>query len=369
VKTEGNKAVLWTGDNPLELENGGRIGPVEAAYETYGRLNDEKTNAILVLHAFSGSAYASGHKKGEEKPGWWDSMIGAKKAFDTDKYFIICSNVVGGCSGTTGPSSINPATGKPYGLEFPAVTINDMVDVQKRLVDNLGIKKLLSIAGGSMGGMQALAWMVKYPEMINSSIVIAASHKHSPQQIAFHEVGRQAIMADPDWMGGDYYGKSVPAKGLALARMLGHITYMSEQSMEEKFGRQRKSGASEFKFNADFEVEHYLRYRGDSFVKRFDANSYLYLSKAMDKFDASKARPLESALKGHEYKTMVISFTSDWLYPSSHSKEIVKACKKSGVDATYCEIDSKYGHDAFLLETEQQSHLIGHFLEKVRKGI
>lgn len=369
MKFKENKAILWTGDNPLELESGASIGPVEVSYETYGNLNEDKSNAVLILHAFSGSAYAAGHKKGEDKTGWWDSIIGAKKAFDTDKYFIVCSNVLGGCSGTTGPSSIDPRTGKPYGLNFPSITINDMVEVQKRLVDNLGIKRLLSVSGGSMGGMQALAWMVKYPDSINSAIVIAASHKHSPQQIAFHEVGRQAIMADPDWMEGGYYGKSLPAKGLALARMLGHITYMSEQSMEEKFGRQKKTIPTGFKFNADFEVEHYLRYRGDSFVKRFDANSYLYLSKAMDNFDASGGRPLEDALKGHDHKALIISFTSDWLYPPSHSKEIVKACKKAGIDTTYCEVDSIYGHDAFLLETQEQSHLIKHFLEKVRKDI
>lgn len=369
MKIEENKAILWTGDNPLELESGGSIGPVEVSYETYGNLNEDRSNAVLILHAFSGSAYAAGHKKKEDKPGWWDSIIGAKKAFDTDKYFVICSNVLGGCSGTTGPSSIDPRTDKPYGLNFPSITINDMVEVQKRLVDNLGIKRLLSVSGGSMGGMQALAWMVKYPDSINSSIVIAASHRHSPQQIAFHEVGRQAIMADPNWNGGNYYDKSVPAKGLAIARMVGHITYMSEQSMEEKFGRQRKDKGQPFKFNADFEVEHYLRYRGDSFVKRFDANSYLYISKAMDQFDASKGKTLESALKGHKYKTMVISFNSDWLYPSHHSKEIVKACKRAGVDVTYCDIDSKYGHDAFLLETEDQEHLIKHFLDKVRKDL
>ncbi len=369
MRTEAKKAVLWTGDNPLKLESGDSLGPVEVVYETYGTLNEDRLNAILILHAFSGSAYAAGHKKEEDKPGWWDSMIGAKKAFDTDKYFIICSNVLGGCAGTTGPLSQNPSTGRPYGLDLPSITINDMVRVQKRLVDNLGIKRLLSVAGGSMGGMQALAWMADHPDSINSAIVIAASHKHSPQQIAFHEVGRQAIMADPDWMEGDYYGKSIPAKGLALARMIGHITYMSEQSMEEKFGRQTKQAGDKFKFTADFEVEHYLRYKGDSFVKRFDANSYLYLTKAMDRFDASGGKPLENALKGHKYKALVISFNSDWLYPSGHSKEIVKACKKAGVDATYCELDSKYGHDAFLLETKEQSHLIKHFLEKVRKDI
>ena len=292
-------------------------------------------------------------------------MIGPGKAFDTDKYFVICSNVIGGCKGSTGPSSTNPATGKPYGLSFPFVTIGDIVNAQTRLLDHLGIERLLSVAGGSMGGMQVLEWMVSHPDRLVSAIPIATAIKHSPQQIAFNEVGRQAIMADPNWHGGDYYGRSLPAAGLAVARMIGHITYMSDKSMAEKFGRRFKDERQFFKFTADFEVEGYLHYRGRSFVDRFDANSYLYITKAIDLFDASRGKKLGEMLKGTSTKVLVIAFKSDWLYPAYQSQEIVRACKLAGLDATYCEVDSSYGHDAFLLETEEETHLVKHFLERV----
>lgn len=340
----------------LKLESGEWFGPVDIAYETYGSLNKEKSNAILILHALTGDAHAAG---------WWDSMIGQGRTFDTDKYFIICSNVLGGCRGSTGPSSINPKTQKPYGLDFPLISIGDMVNGQKLLIDYLGIEKLLSVVGGSMGGMQVLSWLVNYPEKIHSAIPIATAISHSPQQIAFNEVGRQAIMADPDWKSGNYYEGLPPAKGLAVARMIGHITYMSDESMAEKFGRQKKNHDKPFKFTADFEVEGYLRYRGDNFVKRFDANSYLYITKAMDNFDASGNKPFQEALEGLKVKVLVIAFKSDWLYPAYQSKEIVKSCKLSGVNTTYCEIDSTYGHDAFLLEAAEESHLIKHFLKRV----
>lgn len=349
----------------LNLESGDKLGPITLAYETYGQLNAERSNAVLILHALSGDAHAAGFHEGDKDPGWWDSMIGPGKAFDTDKYFVICSNVLGGCKGSTGPSSINPKTGKPYALDFPIVSINDIVAAQKRLIDYLGIKKLLSVSGGSMGGMQALAWLTQYPAKILSSIPIATTLKHSPQQIAFNEVGRQAVMADENWKSGNYYGAEPPSKGLAVARMIGHITYMSDKSMEEKFGRQKRKEVKNFKFTADYEVEGYLRYRGDNFVKRFDANSYLYVTKALDNFDASRGRHIQEIFKEVKAKVLVIAFKSDWLYPAYQSKEIVKACKLSGVDVTYCEIDSTYGHDAFLLETEQETHLIKHFLKKV----
>lgn len=349
----------------LALENGERLGPVRIAYETYGRLNAQKTNAVLIEHAFSGDAHAAGLHKGALKPGWWDSMIGPGRAFDTDKYFIICSNVLGGCGGSTGPSSINSKTGKPYALDFPLVSIRDMVRCQKKLLEYLGIGKLLSVAGGSMGGMQALSWLTTYPGSVRSVIPIATSLKHSPQQIAFQEVSRQAIMSDTNWKSGNYYGRTLPDRGLALARMIGHITYMSDISMAEKFGRLKVESAEPFKFTADFEVEGYLRYRGDDFVKRFDANSYLYITKAMDNFDALENRPLQEWLKGENVKVLVIAFKSDWLYPAHQSKEIVRACKLAGVEATYCEVDSTYGHDAFLLEIEEEAHLISHFLKKV----
>lgn len=353
--------------NELALESGKKLGPVTLAYETYGQLNKDKTNAVLVLHAFSGDAHAAGFHQGDEKPGWWDDMIGPGKAFDTDKFFVICSNTIGGCKGSTGPSSINPKTQKPYALEFPLITINDMVMAQKYLIDFLGINKLLCVVGGSMGGMQALQWAVSYPESVLSVIPIATALKHSPQQIAFDEVGRQAIMADPDWRQGNYYGLSQPEKGLAVARMIGHITYMSDQSMEEKFSRKLKDEKYSFSFTADFEVEGYLRYRGDSFVKRFDPNSYLYITKAMDYFDLSgdKFLPLDSINK---VRFLVIAFKSDWLYPTYQSQEIVKQLKARGIDSTYCEINSTYGHDAFLVEVEEQTNLIKHFIDKTFYG-
>ncbi|MBM3211911.1 homoserine O-acetyltransferase, partial [Candidatus Poribacteria bacterium] len=264
--------------------------------------------------------------------------------------------------------SINPITKKPYGTDFPTITIKDMVKAQKYLVDYLGIDKLLCVAGGSMGGMQVLEWMVTYTESIMSAIPIATAATHSPQQIAFNEVGRQAIMADPNWKNGDYYDSELPAKGLALARMIGHITYMSDISMEEKFGRQKKDDKQPFKFNPEFEVEGYLHYHGDNFVKRFDANSYLYITKAMDCFDLSSRGPLHEVFSKITGKVMVIAFKSDWLYPAYQSLEIVKACKMAGVDATYCEINSTYGHDAFLLEMENETHLIKHFLKNVYNG-
>lgn len=350
----------------LNLESGQSLGPITLAYETYGALNKEKNNAILVEHALSGDAHAAGYHDGEEDPGWWDSMIGPGRAFDTDKYFVICSNVIGGCKGSTGPSSLNPKTGRPYALDFPLITISDMVNAQKHLVDNFGIDKLLCVVGGSMGGMQTLQWVASHPERVRSAIPIATALKHSPQQIAFDEVGRQAVMADPEWRGGDYYGKGQPEKGLAVARMIGHITYMSDQSMEEKFSRRLKEKNYSFRFKTDFEVEGYLRYRGDSFVKRFDANSYLYITKALDYFDLSGEKNRHPG-RHVETKFLVIAFKSDWLYPSYQAQEIVKQLKIRHADASYCEIKSTYGHDAFLLETEEQTHLISHFLKKAQK--
>ena len=349
----------------LKLESGEKFGPVTLAFETYGALNKETSNAILVVHALSGDAHAAGVHANENNPGWWDEFIGPGKAIDTDKYFVICSNILGGCKGSTGPLSLNPKTSLPYALDFPLISINDIVNAQKRLIDHLGIEKLLSVVGGSMGGQQVLSWLVNYPKHICSAVPIATTIKHSPQQIAFNEVGRQSIMADAHWKSGNYYTGASPSKGLAVARMIGHITYMSDKSMAEKFGRQKKESDEPFKFTADFEVEGYLRYRGDDFVKRFDANSYLYITKAMDNFDASGGRPLQDVLKGSLVKVLVISFRSDWLYPAYQSKDIVRACKLANVETTYCEIDSTYGHDAFLLEVEEESHLIKHFLKKV----
>jgi homoserine O-acetyltransferase len=345
--------------NEFNLESGEKLGPVTLSYETYGELNAEKSNAVLIAHALTGDAHVAG------PDGWWGNLIGPGKGIDTDKYFAICSNVIGGCKGSTGPSSIDPKTKKSFGLTFPLISINDMVEAQKKLIEYLGIDKLLSVVGGSMGGMQVLQWMFSHPDKIQSAIPIATTLKHTPQQIAFNEVGRQSVMSDPHWKKGDYYDSISPSKGLAIARMIGHITYMSDTSMTEKFGRKAKANKEPFKFSADFEVEGYLRYRGDNFVKRFDANSYLYLTKAIDNFTLLNGHALNSIFRGLKAKVLVLSFKSDWLYPSYQSQEIVKACKLAGVDASYCELNSTYGHDSFLLETEQETQLIGNFLKSV----
>lgn len=353
-------------DTPLTLECGATLDAIDIAYETYGTLNAGKSNAILVCHAFSGDAHAAGIDAAG-RAGWWDSMIGPDKAFDTNKYFVICSNILGGCRGTTGPSSINPKTGKQYATDFPVITIKDMVTVQKILIDHLGIDKLLAVSGGSMGGMQVLQWIADYPERVMSVIPIATSLKHSPQQIAFNEVARQAIISDPTWKGGHYYDIGQPERGLALARMIGHITYMSDKSMEEKFSRQLKKERLGFSFDADFQVEGYLRYKGDMFVQRFDANSYLYITKAMDYFDLSD-QDFFPPNRRFAVKFMVISFQSDWLYPSYQSRDLVRLLKTRFVDVTYCEVPSTYGHDAFLLEIEEQEMLVKGFLGRVAKG-
>jgi len=361
----------FTFANPPDLftlESGEKIGPLTLAYETYGTFDEGKTNAVLIPHALSGDAHVAGTHPGEKKPGWWDDMVGPGKGIDTDKYFVVCSNVLGGCKGSTGPCSTNPQTGKPYGLGFPIVTIGDIVEAQRHLIDYLGIEKLLAVVGGSMGGMQVLQWMVAYPDRIRAAVPVATALKHTPQQIAFNAVGRQAVMADPEWKKGNYYNSSVPAKGLAVARMIGHITYMSDASMAEKFGRRTKPEKGSFKFSAEYEVEGYLRYKGDNFVKRFDANSYLYITKAIDCFNILNGHRLDSIFKGLKAKVLVLAFKSDWLYPSHQSQEIVKACKLAGVDASYCELNSTYGHDAFLLEAEEQAKLISHFLRTVSNG-
>jgi homoserine O-acetyltransferase len=348
----------------LPLDNGATLTPVDVAYESYGRLNADKSNAILVLHAFTGDAHAAGISHETGKPGWWDNMIGPGKAFDTNQYFVFCSNVLGGCRGTTGPSSIDPATGRPYAMSFPVITIGDMVRLQKMLVDHLGIGKLLAVAGGSMGGMQALEWAVSFPDRVVAAIPIACTTRHSAQQIAFNEVGRQAIMADPDWSGGDYYGGNPPARGLAVARMVGHITYMSDDSMREKFGRRLRDKESfSFGFDVDFEVESYLRYRGSQFVNRFDANSYLYITKALDYFDLTNGhRTLNAAMEAASARFLVISFSSDWLYPSYQSQEIVRALRSRNCDVAYVELQANYGHDSFLVDVAEQTTLVRGFL-------
>lgn len=358
----------------MALASGAKLGPITLAYETYGTLNADRSNAILILHALSGDSHAAGrYAEDDRHPGWWDNSIGPGKAFDTDRYFLICSNVIGGCQGSTGPASINPATGREYGLSFPMITIQDMVGAQAHLIDHLGIDRLLAVSGGSMGGMQALQWAVSFPDRVIASIPIATTSKLSPQGIAFNEVGRAAIMADRNYNGGDYYGKAVPREGLALARMIGHITYLSDDSMHEKFGRKLRGKKSfGYDFTVDFEVESYLRYKGDTFVSRFDANSYLYITKAIDYFDLSlPSGSLVQAVEKAKAKFLIVSFKSDWLYPPYQSREIVKALMINGIDVTYCEIDSKYGHDAFLLDEGEMSKIITNFLANVaqRNGI
>ncbi len=355
--------------NELILESGSTIGPVTIAYETYGKLNEERSNAILITHAFSGDSHVAGYYQDdppETKPGWWEFMVGPGKGIDTDRYFVICSNILGGCMGSTGPSSINPKNNKPYGLDFPMVTIGDMVDCQKKLVDHLGITKLLAVIGGSVGGMQVLEWCVRYPSMIRSAIPIATTMRHSALAIAFNEVARQAIMADPNWKKGDYYQSDGPDMGLAVARMVGHVTYLSDEAMRRKFGR-RLQGKQDFSFDfdADFQVESYLRYQGSKFVQRFDANSLLYITKASDYFDlVDRSVTAESIqdLSASRSKFLVISFTSDWLYPTYQAKELVQGLKRHGQDVSFCEIEADCGHDAFLIPDERLTKLIRGFL-------
>ncbi len=352
----------------IKLDSGKKFGPITVAYETYGELNSDKSNAILVCHALSGNAHAAGfHKSMGHKPGWWDDVIGPGKAIDTDKYFVICSNVIGGCAGTTGPSSINPETGKPYGANFPVITIGDMVKVQKLLVDYLGIEKLLAVIGGSMGGMQALEWALRFPDNVLSSIVIAATARLSPQSIAFNAVGRNAIIRDENWNGGDYYGKVPPSVGLSIARMIGHITYLSDESMHKKFGRRLQTrNEFGFDFSKEFQVESYLDYQGNKFVEIFDANSYLYVTKAMDYFDVAAMYgkgSLEEAMKLVKSRMLVVSFTSDWLFPPYQSQEIVNALLKQKKDVSYYNIESSYGHDAFLLEIDLEEKIISSFID------
>lgn len=359
-------------EETIKLEKGVEFGSVTIAYETYGKLNKDKTNAVMVFHALSGDAHAAGYNNVEEKkPGWWNDMIGPGKAFDTDKFFVICSNFLGGCKGTTGPSSINKMTSKPYGTDFPMITIGDMVKCQKKLIDSMGIPSLLCAAGGSMGGMQAMEWTAMYPEFVKSTIVIASTSNLSTQSIAFNEVGRNAIISDPEWNQGNYYDNSTPLRGLSIARMIGHITYLSQESMNKKFGRRLQDKTHlDFNFDIDFQVESYLRHQGKSFVQRFDANSYLYITRAMDYFDLQeKYGSLANAFKDSKSKFLVISYTSDWLFTPTQSKEIVSALMNADKEVSYVNIDSPYGHDAFLLEEKVQTKIITGFLKDISSKI
>ncbi|MGB3219094.1 MAG: homoserine O-acetyltransferase [Anaerolineae bacterium] len=361
--------------HPMRLESGVELGPITLAYETYGTLNAARTNAILVLHALSGDAHAAGClDTADGRVGWWDDCIGPGKAFDTDRLFVICSNVLGGCMGSTGPASINPASGRPYGLQFPVITIRDMVEAQRHLLDHLGIERLLAVVGGSMGGMQALQWAASYPERLRACLPLATTARLSPQTIALSEVGRQAIYRDPAWCQGNYYDGPRPDAGLSLARMIGHITYLSDQSMQQKFGRRLQSRQHYgFDFATEFAVESYLAHNGDAFTRRFDANTYLYVTKAMDYFDltvngAGVNRTLAEALsEARDVCFLVVSFKSDWLYPSYQAQEIVKALTQVGADVTSCDLESTWGHDAFLLEVDTMTQLLRDFLRRVEQ--
>ncbi|HUO21227.1 MAG TPA: homoserine O-acetyltransferase [Caulobacteraceae bacterium] len=352
---------------PLRLESGARLDQVEIAYRTYGALNADKSNAVLVCHALTGDQHVAGLHPASGKSGWWSQTVGPGLPLDPAKHFIICSNVIGGCMGSTGPSSINPDTGKPWGLSFPVITIADMVRAQAMLIDQLGIDTLFAVVGGSMGGMQAMQWAADYPERVFSVVCLAATTRHSAQNIAFHEVGRQAIMADPNWCGGDYAAQGVrPEKGLAVARMAAHITYLSQPALQRKFGRELQRDGLSWGFDADFQVESYLRHQGSTFVDRFDANSYLYITRAIDYFDlaAGYGGVLAEAFRGaRQTRFCVLSFTSDWLYPTPESRTIVRALNAAGARASFVEIDSDKGHDAFLLDEPVMRSALAGFID------
>ena len=354
-------------DEPMRLDSGQSIGPFTAAYTTCGDLNSDKSNAVLVCHALTGDQYVLENNPVTGKPGWWELMVGPGKPLDTDRYFIICVNVLGGCLGSTGPRDINSDTGEPWGLDFPVITIGDMVRAQALLLDHLGIDQLFCVIGGSMGAMQVLEWASKYSERVFSAVPIAGAARHSAQNIAFHEVGRQAIMADPDWRKGNYLREGVnPKGGLSVARMAAHITYLSETALHRKFGRRLQArDAISFGFDADFQVESYLRHQGSTFVERFDANSYLYITRAMDYFDLAAEHDgvLAGAFEGTTVRFCIISFNSDWLFPTEESREVVRALNAVAANVSFVEIDTDKGHDAFLLEEPEFSATVSGFLE------
>lgn len=351
---------------PLRLDSGASLAPVDIAYETYGTLNADGSNAILICHALTGDQFVASDHPVTGKPGWWVRAVGPAKPIDTDRYFIICANVLGSCLGSSGPASVDPATNAPWAMRFPVITIADMVRAQAMLLDALGIGQLAAVIGGSMGGMQALLWPTLFPDRVRSAIIIASTSRHSAQNIAFHEVGRQAIMADPRWRGGDYYADGdAPAAGLAVARMAAHITYLSEAGLTEKFGRKLQAReAKTFGFDADFQIESYLRHQGISFVERFDANSYLYITRAMDYYDMAEDQggSLALAFARTRARFCLISFDTDWLYPTAESRIIVHALHAAGREASFVELSSPFGHDAFLLDAPEMNRVIDGFL-------
>jgi homoserine O-acetyltransferase len=350
-------------ENGLPLRRGGRLGPITVAYQHYGRLSRSRDNVILVCHALSGGAHAAGLDRDTGKAGWWNGMIGPGKPFDTRRFFVVASNVLGGCYGTTGPSSIDASIGQPFGSRFPRVTIADMVEVQRRLLDRLGVRRLAAVAGGSMGGMQALQWAVSYPEQVDAVIAIASTSAHSPQQIALNHVARRTLMADPAWRGGDYYGTPGPRAGLAAARMLGHVTYLCDGSMQRKFGRRSRRLTDAFGSAAEFEVEHYLDHQGASFVDRFDPNSFLAITRALDDFNLAEGFPsLGDVFRSTSAKLLALTFSSDWLYPPDQLERVAEAASRAGRHVAYHEVQSDHGHDAFLIDVGEQARFIAAFL-------
>lgn len=373
---------LFSPADPLVFESGDRLGPVTVAYETYGELTPEKDNAVFVCHALTGDAHVAGkHSADDRKSGWWDTLIGPGKGLDTDRYFVICANVLGGCQGTTGPISFDPKSNRPYGVRFPFITVGDMVEVHAALVRHLGISQLLGVIGGSLGGMQVLDWVARYPGMVRGAICLASAAKLSAQGIAFNAVGRRAITCDPNFHDGDYYsangkqkfGEDGPRFGLALARMVAHITYLSELSIERKFGRRLQNSdkfAYDLQKETEFQIESYLHYQGKRFIERFDANSYLYLTRSMDYFDLeAKFGSLETALGRTDARFLITSYNTDWLFPASQSEEIVSALIKTGRHVTYLELESVFGHDSFLIEIEQLEELLVPFLRETYRQI
>jgi homoserine O-acetyltransferase len=366
------KPTITTIKNPLELLSGRVLSQYDLRYETYGSLNKDKSNAVLICHALSGNHHVAGYYEGEEKPGWWNNMIGPSKPIDTNKLFVVCLNNLGGCHGSTGPTSINPETNKAYGSDFPIITVSDWVTSQKELMSHLGIPSWKFVIGGSLGGMQALQWSFQYPELINNCIAIAAAPKLTAQNIAFNEIARQAIMKDPNWHDGNYLEKGVsPDQGLALARMLGHITYLSDESMREKFGRDLKTSKLNFNYDVEFQIESYLKYQGEKFVTGFDANTYMLMTKSLDYFDPVKdmSQSLINNLQKSKSKFLIISFTSDWRFPPKRSKEIVKLLLDNKRNVSYSEISADGGHDAFLMGNHDYFDIMRSFILESNNGI
>ena len=370
---DANQGQAVTFAEPLALDCGRSLAPFTVAYMTYGALNAGRSNAILICHALTGDQFVASDSPITGKPGWWTTMVGPGKPIDTDRFFVICSNVIGGCMGSTGPAETDPSDGKPYGLNFPIVTIRDMVRAQKRLVEHLGIDRLLAVVGGSMGGMQVLQWAATYPQSVRAVVPIACAARHSAQNIAFHEVGRQAIMADPDWQGGEYWAHGTqPSKGLAVARMAAHITYVSEMALQRKFGRNLQNrDAKSFQFTPDFQIESYLHHQGASFVDRFDANSYLYITRAMDYFDLAEEHggQLSDVFRLNSPRFCIVSFSSDWLFPPVENKRIAHALNAVAAQVSFVEISSDKGHDAFLLNEPEMFDTVRGFLNHAAQDL